>query len=87
MTTAEPANYPRDLDREVVSDASTVYRLRPILPDDAARSIEFHRHLAPRSSISGSLAFIEHSRRLKYSVSPVSTTSIDWRWWRRSTDV
>ena len=49
VTTAVPANYPRELERDVVSDESTFYRLRPIRPDDAARLIEFHRHLAPHS--------------------------------------
>ncbi len=46
---AEPANYPRDLERDVVSDASTRYHLRPIRPDDGAKLVAFHRHLAPRS--------------------------------------
>jgi GNAT superfamily N-acetyltransferase len=45
----EPANYPRDLERDVVSDGSTRYHLRPIRPDDGAMLIAFHRHLAPRS--------------------------------------
>jgi|GEM_PF-153047 GNAT superfamily N-acetyltransferase len=45
----EPANYPRDLERDVMSDRKTRYHLRPIRPDDGAMLIAFHRHLAPRS--------------------------------------
>jgi GNAT superfamily N-acetyltransferase len=45
----EPANYPRDLERDVMSDGKTRYHLRPIRPDDGAMLIAFHRHLAPRS--------------------------------------
>jgi GNAT superfamily N-acetyltransferase len=44
-----PARYPRDLERDVVSDAGTHYRLRPIRPDDAPGLIAFHQHLAARS--------------------------------------
>jgi len=44
-----PANYPRHLEREVVSDAGTRYHLRPIRPDDAPGLIDFHAHLAARS--------------------------------------
>lgn len=49
MTAVEPANYPRELEREVVSDESTSYHLRPIRPDDTARLLAFHSHLAPHS--------------------------------------
>jgi GNAT superfamily N-acetyltransferase len=45
---ADP-NYPRQLERDVVSDAGTHYHLRPIRPDDAPGLITFHRHLAARS--------------------------------------
>ena len=47
--TTDPPNYPSDLERNVVSDASTHYHLRPIRPDDAPGLIAFHRHLAARS--------------------------------------
>jgi GNAT superfamily N-acetyltransferase len=46
---AGPVNYPRELERDVVSDESTPYHLRPIRPDDAAALMAFHRHLAPHS--------------------------------------
>jgi GNAT superfamily N-acetyltransferase len=45
----EPDNYPRELERDVTSDASTRYHLRPIRPDDAPRLAAFHLHLLPRS--------------------------------------
>jgi len=44
-----PAEYLRDLERDVVSDAGTHYHLRPIRPEDAPGLIAFHRHLAARS--------------------------------------
>jgi GNAT superfamily N-acetyltransferase len=44
-----PLNYPSDLERDIVSDASTHFHLRPIRPDDASGLIAFHRHLAARS--------------------------------------
>jgi GNAT superfamily N-acetyltransferase len=47
--TGDPPSYPRDLERDVVSDASTHYHLRPIRPDDAPGLITFHRQLASRS--------------------------------------
>jgi GNAT superfamily N-acetyltransferase len=46
---ADAPTYPSDLERDVVSDASTHYHLRPIRPDDAPGLITFHRHLAARS--------------------------------------
>jgi GNAT superfamily N-acetyltransferase len=46
---AAPTPYPRHLERDVVSDAGTLYHLRPIRPDDAPRLIAFHRHLGARS--------------------------------------
>jgi GNAT superfamily N-acetyltransferase len=49
MKSAEPANYPQELERDVVSDESTCYHMRPIRPDDAAGLMAFHLHLAPRS--------------------------------------
>ena len=48
-TTAQPANYPSDLERDVAGEQSTVYHLRPIRPDDAAGLRAFHHHLAPHS--------------------------------------
>jgi GNAT superfamily N-acetyltransferase len=48
-TPVYPPNYPRDLERDVCSDASIRYRLRPIRPDDAQRLLEFHHHLGSRS--------------------------------------
>ncbi len=45
----DPPNYPRDLERDVVSDAKTHYHLRPIRPDDAPALITFHSQLASRS--------------------------------------
>lgn len=42
-------NYPRELERDVVSDGSTCYHVRPIRPDDAARLVAFHHHLLARS--------------------------------------
>jgi GNAT superfamily N-acetyltransferase len=45
----DPPNYPSHLERDVVSDASAHYHLRPIRPDDAPGLIAFHRHLAARS--------------------------------------
>jgi GNAT superfamily N-acetyltransferase len=45
----KPAEYPRHLERDVVSDAGTHYHLRPIRPDDAPGLISFHRQLAARS--------------------------------------
>jgi GNAT superfamily N-acetyltransferase len=44
-----PVNYPRELERDVVSDGSTCYHVRPIRPDDAGRLVAFHHHLLPRS--------------------------------------
>jgi GNAT superfamily N-acetyltransferase len=41
--------YPRDLERDVVSDAGTLFHLRPIRPEDAPGLIAFHAHLAARS--------------------------------------
>jgi GNAT superfamily N-acetyltransferase len=46
---ADPPAYPSDLERDVVSDASTRYHLRPIRPADAPGLIAFHHHLAARS--------------------------------------
>jgi GNAT superfamily N-acetyltransferase len=48
VTALEPA-YPRDLERDVVSDAGTRYHVRPIRPDDAPRLVDFHHHLSSRS--------------------------------------
>jgi GNAT superfamily N-acetyltransferase len=45
----DPSNYPSDLVRDIVSDASTHFHLRPIRPDDASGLIAFHRHLAAHS--------------------------------------
>jgi GNAT superfamily N-acetyltransferase len=42
-------NYPTALERDVVSEGSLHYHLRPIRPDDASRLIEFHNRLSPRS--------------------------------------
>jgi len=42
-------NYPSDLERDVATDASTHYRLRPIRPDDAPKLVAFHNGLADRS--------------------------------------
>lgn len=47
--TAEPPNYPNDLERQVVSDADLHYHLRPIRPGDAERLVLFHCHLSARS--------------------------------------
>jgi len=44
-----PAGYPHDLERDVASDEGLRYHVRPIRPDDAARLVEFHRHLSPQS--------------------------------------
>jgi GNAT superfamily N-acetyltransferase len=49
MEAALAAHYPRDLERDVVSDAGTHYHLRPIRPDDAPGLIAFHKRLAARS--------------------------------------
>ena len=49
VTASQPLNYPRDLERDVVSDAGTRYHLRPIRPEDAPRLVDFHHHLSPRS--------------------------------------
>jgi GNAT superfamily N-acetyltransferase len=46
---SHPAEYGRDLERDVVSDAGTHYHLRPIRPQDAPGLIAFHRQLAARS--------------------------------------
>jgi GNAT superfamily N-acetyltransferase len=46
---AYPPNYPQDLERDIVSDPETRYHLRPIRPDDSARLVAFHNHLAARS--------------------------------------
>ncbi len=46
---ALPVGYPVDLERDVVGDGGLCYHLRPIRPDDAARLVEFHRHLSPHS--------------------------------------
>jgi GNAT superfamily N-acetyltransferase len=42
-------NYPRELEREVVSDGDLHYRVRPIRPDDGPRLAFFHHHLLPHS--------------------------------------
>ena len=44
-----PPNYPAALERDVVSEGSLHYHLRPIRPDDANRLVEFHNHLSPRT--------------------------------------
>ncbi len=49
MTALDPVNYPRDLERDVMSDVGTQYHLRPIRPDDAHRLVDFHHHLSSRS--------------------------------------
>ena len=43
------ANYPSELEREVMSDADLHYCVRPIRPDDGPRLAVFHHHLLPRS--------------------------------------
>jgi GNAT superfamily N-acetyltransferase len=40
---------PQDLERDLVSDVGTHYRLRPIRPDDAPGLMAFHGQLAARS--------------------------------------
>ena len=45
----EPVGYPRDLERDVGGGGGLRYRLRPILPEDAARLVAFHRRLSPHS--------------------------------------
>jgi len=42
------ANYPSELERDVVSN-DLQYHVRPIRPDDSARLVAFHSHLLPRS--------------------------------------
>ncbi len=49
VTAPQPLNYPRDLERDVVSDAGTRYHVRPIRPEDAPRLVDFHHHLSPGS--------------------------------------
>jgi len=49
-TPALPPNYPADLERDVISDDSVLYHLRPIRPSDAAALMTFHEHLSPRST-------------------------------------
>ncbi len=45
----DPVGYPHDLERDVAGDGALRYHVRPIRPDDAARLVEFHRHLSPQS--------------------------------------
>lgn len=44
-----PDNYPGEFERDVVNDDGTRYHVRPIRPDDAAKLVDFHRHLLPHS--------------------------------------
>jgi len=46
---AADANYPMQLERDVVSYGDLAYHLRPIRPDDGLRLVAFHHHLLPRS--------------------------------------
>ena len=43
------ANYPSELEHDVVSGGSLRYHVRPIRPDDGPRLVAFHHHLLPRS--------------------------------------
>jgi GNAT superfamily N-acetyltransferase len=43
-----PPEYPKDLERDVVTDGLH-YMIRPIVPADGERLVEFHRHLSPDS--------------------------------------
>jgi GNAT superfamily N-acetyltransferase len=43
------ANYPSELERDVVSDGDVRFHVRPIRPDDGARLVAFHEHLLPHS--------------------------------------
>jgi RimJ/RimL family protein N-acetyltransferase len=43
-----PLEYPEDLERDVVA-GGLQYMIRPILPEDAERLVEFHRQLSPES--------------------------------------
>src|ERR1019366_7030996 len=43
------ASYPSELERDVVSDGSLRYHVRPIRFDDGPRLAAFHHHLLPRS--------------------------------------
>jgi GNAT superfamily N-acetyltransferase len=46
---AHPDGYPRELERDVVTDDGLRYHVRPIRPDDGARLVAFHEHLSTRS--------------------------------------
>jgi GNAT superfamily N-acetyltransferase len=50
VTARQPPDDPRDLERDVVSDAGTRYYVRPIRPEDAPRLVDFHHHLSSRST-------------------------------------
>lgn len=43
------ANYPSELEQDVVSDGDLRYHVRPIRPDDGPRLEEFHHRLLPQS--------------------------------------
>jgi len=45
-TAADPVAYPRELERDVVSDGGTRYRLRAIRPSDGSRLVDFHHNLS-----------------------------------------
>lgn len=44
-----PAGYPVQFEKEVAAPGGLHYRIRPILPSDAARLADFHRHLGQHS--------------------------------------
>lgn len=46
---AEPEGYPRELERDVVSEDGLRYRIRPIRPADAPGLVAFHGQLSTRS--------------------------------------
>ncbi|HUC05397.1 MAG TPA: GNAT family N-acetyltransferase [Acidimicrobiales bacterium] len=48
-TVAAPEGYRAELERDVVTYDGLVYRLRPIVPEDAERLVAFHRRLSSHS--------------------------------------
>ena len=46
---ADPEGYPRELERDVVTEDGLHYRVRPIRPDDASLLVAFHGQLSTRS--------------------------------------